>query len=77
MLWELECCAAQALVTLMNLSEGRPNHFGVFRACVYVEEMRMLEAKVLVTSLVCSTPFGLEDFLPLLPVCLAVCLFPL
>lgn len=45
-LWELECCAAQARVTLMNLSEGRPNHFGVFRACVYVEEMRILETKV-------------------------------
>lgn len=45
-LWELECCAAQALITLMNLNEGRPNHFGVFRASVYVEEIRMLEAKV-------------------------------
>eukprot|EP00903_Cladosiphon_okamuranus_P005550 g5526.t1 len=46
-LGELECCAAQSLVTLMNLSEGRPNHFGVFRACVYVQEIRMLEAKIL------------------------------
>ncbi|CAN0094307.1 unnamed protein product, partial [Ectocarpus sp. 13 AM-2016] len=46
-LWELECCAAQALVTLMSLNEGRPNHFGVFRAGVYVQEMRMLEAKIL------------------------------
>lgn len=45
-LWELECCAAQARITLMNLMEGRPNHFGVFRAGVYVEEIRMLEAKV-------------------------------
>ncbi|CAN0491366.1 unnamed protein product, partial [Ectocarpus sp. 12 AP-2014] len=42
-----ECCAAQALVTLMSLNEGRPNHFGVFRAGVYVQEMRMLEAKIL------------------------------
>ncbi|CAM9887074.1 unnamed protein product, partial [Ectocarpus sp. 4 AP-2014] len=46
-LWELECCAAQALVTLMSLNESRPNHFGVFRAGVYVQEMRMLEAKIL------------------------------
>lgn len=45
-LWELECCAAQTKITLMNLMEGRPNHFGVFRAGVYVEEIRMLEAKV-------------------------------
>lgn len=45
-LWELECCAAQTRITLMNLMEGRPNHFGVFRAGVYVEEIRMLEAKV-------------------------------
>ena len=45
-LWELECCAAQARVTLMNLNDGRPNHFGVFRAGVYVEEMRLLEEKV-------------------------------
>ena len=37
---------AQARVTLMNLNDGRPNHFGVFRAGVYVEEMRMLEEKV-------------------------------
>lgn len=45
-LWELECCAAQARATLMNLNEGRANHFGVFRACVYVQEMRILEKKV-------------------------------
>lgn len=45
-LWELECCAAQTRVTLMNLNEGRPNHFGVFRAGVYVAEIRMLEEKV-------------------------------
>ncbi|CAN0059388.1 unnamed protein product, partial [Sphacelaria rigidula] len=44
---ELECCAAQARATLMNLNEGRANHFGVFRACVYVQEMRILEKKVL------------------------------
>ncbi|CAM9966478.1 unnamed protein product, partial [Ectocarpus sp. 8 AP-2014] len=31
----------------MSLNEGRPNHFGVFRAGVYVQEMRMLEAKIL------------------------------
>lgn len=46
-LWELECCAAQARVTLMNLSEGRPNHFGVFRAHMYVQETRLLEEKVM------------------------------
>lgn len=52
-LWELECCAAQARITLMNLNEGRPNHFGVFRAGVCVEEIRMLEEKVCVCVHVC------------------------
>lgn len=45
-LWELECCVAYARLTLMNLNEGRANHFGVFRAGVYVKEMCMLEEKV-------------------------------
>ena len=52
-LWELECCVGQARITLMNLIEGRPNHFGVFRAGVYVEEIRMLEAKVSACVLRC------------------------